>query len=299
MKNVLIILLILLVSSNSVAMEKSYSILCEEDEWVYDQDNFIARIKRAGFNVAIINVLHGDGVKWLSKDLPTYYQVAGKQYPATDPLKSFIEKARANGIKTWVWFCVSLRREYTPYNNMWSSIAYWYFDLRDVEYRKYILSAVGEVIAYNPDGVFLDFIRMGVDGLPESEQVVGSLVTDIHRTIKDYNPKIIISAFGAESSYQGANTSRWLDYGLIDVWIIGTYETAATSQRLNQIYGATSKPNQVMILADNYYPDPSSGMDVVKRLASFGQQNMKGLYWYRSLTDEQINALRRYAGWWK
>lgn len=297
MKRLLLSILIVLCAGQAWAMEKTYVILDEGDAWVYDQDNFISRIKSAGFNVAIINVHHGDGVKWLSAQIPTYYYVRGKQQPVSDPLKSFIDKSRQNGIKVWVWFCVSLNRQYPGYN-LWPSIDQWFFDLRDHGYRNHVLSLIGEVLEYNPDGIFLDYMRTGVE-YQDANEVVESLLTEVHTLIKSHNPKILISSFGNEQSGQGHNSPRWLDCGLTDVWITGDYEKILTNDRLEILYGATSKPNQVLMLTGNYYPSTISGRELISRLSAIGPQAMKGLYWYIDLTDEQINYMRWYAGWWK
>ena len=151
------------VSGSQVAPLAQKRVVFEEDIfWTKPEeaDRLLARIRRAGFNVLVVNVWHGRGAMWPSQLAPWDPLVANKQNPDFDPLEYLIHRATSMDIEVHAWFTVALRQsalfpEYAPEGAPDKA-----FDIHDRNFRKFMADLVGEVVSrYDVKGVNLDYIR--------------------------------------------------------------------------------------------------------------------------------------------
>ncbi len=138
-------------------------VMFEEDVfWTKSEeaDRLLERIRRAGFNVLVVNVWHGRGTMWPSQLAPWDPLVANKPNPDFDPLRYLIHRASSMDIEVHAWFTVALRQsalfpKFAPEGTPDKA-----FDIHDQDFRKFMADLVGEVMSrYDVKGVNLDYIR--------------------------------------------------------------------------------------------------------------------------------------------
>jgi hypothetical protein len=261
-------------------------------------DETIRRIKRAGFNVYIPCVWHGQGTRYPSGIAPPEPNLDFKNY---DPLEYLIELARKNGIEVHPWFTVMLRqREFLKdyYDEGTPKDA---FNAFSPAFRAFIVHLMIDVVSrYDIDGINLDFIRsMGIcssnfcqeqyrqiyrrDLLKDLmisklntrlfpyiqtwvDNAVEEIVAEVSRQGKMLKPQIITSVDGhpitanMTPSQQGRNEVRWANKGLIDVIYNMDYRHAPDYERMDLIRRELNTAEKLIPLIANYEGIPKKGI---------------------------------------
>lgn len=246
----------------------------------------IARIKKAGFNVYMPCVWHGQGTRY-----PSEAAVAepGRIF-RVDPLKRLIDLAHAEGIEVHPIFTIALRQrdfykkyydDGTPKNA---------FNVHHPEFRKFIADLVIDAVQrYDLDGVNLDYIRtMGLCDSPYCQedyfkkygrnllddaaqrrgdkamsshvlqwqaQAVESIVRDIASRAKAIRPGIIISVDGRpelKPSEEGREDLSWANTDLVDVVFNMDYRYNPDFEHLKLMSTKFKEPRKLLQLVGNY-----------------------------------------------
>lgn len=250
----------------------------------------IERIKRAGFNVYIPCVWHGQGTRYPSPKSPPE---PGFTLLTADPLKRLIDLAHKNGIEVHPWFCVSLRqRDFLPefYGPGTPDKA---FDLHRPRFRDFIVELILDVVRrYDVDGVNLDYIRTmglckcdfcqqeyrrttGRDLLldiaslqpgkplpPALQKWQDEAVEDIVRRVKErgqaIRPGLIVSVCGypqLSPSHEGREEIAWANAGLIDLIFNMDYNFIPDFERQQVLRHRLKDPDKLVMLLANYQWD--------------------------------------------
>jgi hypothetical protein len=259
-------------------------------EWSTEQKakKLIARIKRAGFNVFIPCVWHGDGTRYPSNVAPpAKYKAPG------DPLATLIRVAHENGIEIHPWFTTVYRsRDFLPgYRDPETPGDA--FEIHRPEFRDFIVKLILEVVErYDVDGVNLDYIRtMGVtqssyvadlykrnygrDLYEDSrafdergrmerhlreflDRAVEDIVRRVSENGKTLKPGLVVSVDGQPiprflpPSDQGRQEVSWANKGLVDVIFSMHYERNPDTENLDAVHDELDDPSRLILLAANY-----------------------------------------------
>lgn len=246
----------------------------------------IARIKRAGFNVYIPCIWHGQGTRY-----PSALAVPelGKTFH-NDPLKRLIDLAHSNGIEVHPWFTIALRQR-SFYKDFYDSgTPADAFDVHKPAFRKFIADLVIDVVQrYDVDGINLDYIRtLGIctsmdcqndysrqfgrdltfdikhpkpDGTLEphlqkwQDEAIAAIVREIRDRAKAIRPQIIISVDGHPSlrpSEEGRQDLSWANSGLIDIAFNMDYRKIPDYEYLNYITTRFNEPQKLIQMLGNY-----------------------------------------------
>jgi uncharacterized lipoprotein YddW (UPF0748 family) len=258
----------------------------------------IQRIKKAGFNVYIPCVWHGQGARYPTALAPTE---GNRDLSKTDPLARLIAIAHQNGIQVHPWFTIALRqrdffKEFygagTPENA---------FDLHRPAFRDFIAGLVVDVVArYDIDGVNLDYIRtMGrckcdycqkaynntfgrnlladvswfdKKGalLPQVQQwhddAVEAIVREISVRGKKNKPNLIISVDGHPTpsffppNSEGRQEVKWANEDLVDLIFNMDYEQNPDFDLFEIVRKEMEEPGKLLFLLGNYERDPQKGL---------------------------------------
>lgn len=131
----------------------------DEFENAQEVDTLISRCQRAGINTMIPDVMYKNNVYFKSKNFKGHV-VANDQF---DPLGYMIKKAHAVGIKVQAWSCVYYIS--APKKEMIGQIIdpnatdHIFLTPAHPEVNPYILSVIKEMLAYDVDGIHLDYCR--------------------------------------------------------------------------------------------------------------------------------------------
>lgn len=124
-----------------------------------EADSLIARCQRAGINTLIPDVMYKNNVYFKSKNFKGNV-VANDQY---DPLGYLIKKAHAVGIKVQAWSCVyyiTAPKEEMVGQTIDKDAAFGVLlTPAHPEVNPYIESVIKEMLAYDVDGIHLDYCR--------------------------------------------------------------------------------------------------------------------------------------------
>lgn len=250
----------------------------------------IRRIKKAGFNVYIPCVWHGNGTRY-----PSTITTAerGKHFAGGDPLARLIAIAHENGIQVHPWFTVTLRenqfaRDHRGYFDVATPANA--FDLHRPAFRNFITGLIADVARRYPiDGVNLDYIRtMGTcrcklcadkyrqrynrdlvddiahpkaDGTLEphlqewQDSVVESIVREVARQVKGLRPGCIVSVDGRPQPYpneEGRQEARWANTGLVDLVFDMEYAEPPDVERHHLVSAGFKDPSKFIMLITNY-----------------------------------------------
>ena len=246
----------------------------------------ISRIKRAGFNVYVPCIWHGQGTRYPSA---VAVPELGKIF-TDDPLSRLIDLAHRNGIEVHPWFTITLRQRnfYKKYYDFGTPADA--FDVHNPDFRKFIVDLIIDVVKrYDVDGVNLDYIRtMGIctsmycqndylrqfgrdllsdtnhrnpDGLLEphlqrwQDETITAIVRDIGNKTKAIRSRIIISVDGHPalgSSEEGREDLSWANSGLIDIVFNMDYHVLPDYEYLNYIISRFTEPQKLIQLLGNY-----------------------------------------------
>lgn len=168
---VLSLILILVRMTNSSAAETSFK---TRAIWVDPgsfasaaaTDEMVARCQKAGLNLIIPNVMCYQTISFKSSHFKGRVAATDK----FDPLAYLIQKCRVAGIKVQPWCCVYYEGmrdgAKKPLNDSWTvrSIAGKPFDKNFIspanpEVNPYLLAVMKDLLAYDIDGIHLDYIR--------------------------------------------------------------------------------------------------------------------------------------------
>lgn len=248
----------------------------------------IARIKRAGFNVFLPNVWHGDGTRYPSKVAPPAKYIA-----PGDALATLIRVAHENGIEIHPWFTVTYRSrvfltEYYDEDTAENS-----FDIHRPEFRDFIVGLILDVVKrYDIDGINLDYIR--TMGIPNSkyavkaykerygrdlhadqktfdarggiephmqefsDNAVEDVVRRISREARRIKPNLVISVDGhprtrlLPPSDQGRHEIKWANAGLIDVIYGMSYDRNPDVDGLDLVREELKDQTKLIMLISNF-----------------------------------------------
>lgn len=145
-------------------LRESRAMLDESWNWASREqaDAIVARLKRAGFNVYVPCVWHGQGAHWPTPLEPPAAGVDKLITPEHDPLAYLVERCHANGIEVHPWFVVSMcSRDFHPEFRE-AQTPDGFFDAHRPEFRDWIVTLMLDVVQrYEVDGINLDYIRTG------------------------------------------------------------------------------------------------------------------------------------------
>jgi hypothetical protein len=142
---------------------ESRAIFDEDMHWAYSQkaaDEILSKVKRAGFNVYIPCVWHGNGTFYptpLASMNPKLGSLMADNY---DPLAYLIRKAHSLGLEVHPWITVSLRQG-TQYPGFFGAgVPEGAYDVHNPEFRKFITDLMLDIVRrFDVDGINLDYIR--------------------------------------------------------------------------------------------------------------------------------------------
>ena len=124
-----------------------------------DVDEMISKCQRSGINTILPDVMLGDNVYFKSKKFIGH--VAANDL--FDPLEYMIKKAHAVGIKVQAWSCVYYTKPLKP---EWISQSFdrnangqTFLSPANPEVNPYLISVIKEMLAYDIDGIHLDYCR--------------------------------------------------------------------------------------------------------------------------------------------
>lgn len=255
----------------------------------------ITRIKKAGFNVYIPCIWHGQGTRYPS-------ELAAPEVGKTfhhDPLKRLIDSAHSNGIEVHPLFTIVLRQRsfYKAFYDAGTPADA--FDVHKPAFKKFIADLVIDVVRrYDVDGINLDYIRtLGIctsrdcqsdysrqfgrdllsdikhpkaDGTLElhlqkwQDDAITAIVREIRDRAKAIRPQIIISTDGYPSlrpSEEGREDLRWADSGLIDIAFAMDYREVPDYERLEHIITMFKEPAKLIPILGNYEAIPPSRIE--------------------------------------
>ncbi len=122
-------------------------------------DQMISKCQKAGINTILPDVMIGGNVYFKSKHFIGKV-VANDQF---DPLEYMIKKAHAVGIKVQAWSCVYYTK---PLKQEWVSQSFdrnpqsqIFLSPAHPEVNPYLISVIKEMLAYDIDGIHLDYTR--------------------------------------------------------------------------------------------------------------------------------------------
>ncbi|AJE03247.1 family 10 glycosylhydrolase [Geobacter pickeringii] len=261
----------------------------------------IRRIKKAGFNVYLPCVWHGNGARYPT----TFTESERKQrFYGRDPLARLIAIAHENGIKVYPWFTVALRekdfslRHPEFFDNKTPDNA---FDLHRPDFQRFITGMITDVVRRYPvDGINLDYIRtMGTcrckfcadeyrkthgrellgdlahpkaDGTLEphlqswQDGAVESIVREVSTQARKLRPNIVISISGQPQPYpnqEGRQEARWLNAGLADLVFDMEYANPPDAERHHLVSSQFRDPRKLVLLISNH--DWATGRPVPKQ----------------------------------
>jgi len=260
----------------------------------------IDRIKKAGFNVYIPCVWHGQGTRYTSQVAPT----ENDQVFNEDPLTRVINLAHLNGIEVHPWFCVALRQRHFLNDFYDENTPEQAFDLHRPGFRNFIVTLISDVVArYDVDGINLDYIRtMGlctcsfcIDGYRKKygrnllddmynktpnggvethiqdwqDSAVESVVKDIAEKSKARKPGLIISIDGyplprvMTTNSQGRQELLWAKKGFIDAIYVMDYRESPNFEMMQSIKDEMLKETYLIPLLGNYAKN--SGKSIIPR----------------------------------
>ncbi|HUI66736.1 MAG TPA: family 10 glycosylhydrolase [Nitrospirota bacterium] len=256
----------------------------------------IQRIKKAGFNVYIPCVWHGNGARY-----PTSLIAAARnqQFAGRDPLARLISIAHENGIQVHPWLTVTLReKEFSREHGEFFSAATPAdaFDLHRSAFQRFVIGLITDVAKRYPvDGINLDYIRtMGTcrctscvtdyrvrydrdlvhdvahpnaDGTLEphlqewQDTAVEAVVREISQRVRELRPGCILSVDGNPQSYpnqEGRQEARWANSGLVDVVFDMEYADPPDVERHHLAMAQFRDPHKLVLLISNH--DWKSGL---------------------------------------
>lgn len=273
------------------AIRETRAVFCEgPGEWATEAKSraLVARIRRAGFNVLVPCVWHGDGTRYPSEVAPpAKYKAPG------DPLATLLRVAHANGIEVHPWFTVTYRsRNFLPRFRD-SETAPDAFEIHRPEFRDFIVELVLDVVRrYEVDGINLDYIRsMGVTQgryvaaayreiygrdlfrdsrayddrarmEPHLREFLDRAVEDVVRRVsvqgKTLRPGLVVSVDGRPiprflpPSDQGRQEVAWANAGLVDRIFSMQYERNPDGDEMDLIYKELDDPSKLLLLASDF-----------------------------------------------
>ncbi len=122
-------------------------------------DKMLARCARAGINLILPNVMCDQTISFKSP----HFKGKSTANDEFDPLACVISKAHASGIKVQPWCCVYYQGGYQP---AWLArsiagkpLAGDFLSPSNPEVNPYLLSVIKDLLAYDIDGIHLDYIR--------------------------------------------------------------------------------------------------------------------------------------------
>jgi uncharacterized lipoprotein YddW (UPF0748 family) len=255
----------------------------------------IERIKRAGFNVFIPCVWHGQGTRFPSAEAPPE---KGFSIITDDPLKRLINIAHQNGIEVHPWFCVALRQKEFFKDFYGPGTPKDAFDLHRPAFRAFISDLIADVVRrYDVYGVNLDYIRtMGLctcdfcqqeyqkntgrnllkdiahpnrDGTLQpdlqkwQDEAVGTVVRMVKEKSKALKPRLIISVDASPYTLphpEGREVIRWANAGLVDVIFNMDYSTIPDFETYHMLSDRLKDPGKlIMLLANCQWDRPQKG----------------------------------------
>ncbi|MHC1743879.1 MAG: family 10 glycosylhydrolase [Syntrophobacteraceae bacterium] len=252
----------------------------------------LGRIKRAGFNVYVVCVWHGMGVRYPS---PVAVAEPGLSFEGEDPLARLVRMAHAEGIEVHPWFCVSLRQREFLGEFFDPGIAPLAFDLHKPEFRTFIVNLMLDVVQrYDVDGINLDYIRTqgictsrscqddyrnqyGRDLLDDltrrkwdggledhvqawQDQAVEAIVREVSSKGKTLKPRLIVSVDGylrASSdpwprNEEGRQELAWAGLGLVDVVFSMDYGLSPNMETFARARAEMATNALAVLLLGNY-----------------------------------------------
>jgi hypothetical protein len=264
----------------------------------------IRRIKKAGFNVYVPCVWHGNGARY-----PTAYTLTERNSRSSgaDPLGRLISIAHENGIQVHVWFTVALRepdfaRDHPEfYDATTPSDA---FDVHRPVFRSFMVGLMKDFVQRYPvDGINLDYVRtMGTcrctfcadayrrrynrdllydDAHPQADgtlephlqewhdSAVEDVVRDISHAVKSLRPACILSVDGNPQTYanrEGRQEARWANAGFVDIVYDMDYAEPPDVVRHHLVMEQFRDPGKLLLLIANY--DWKEGRSVPKNADS-------------------------------
>jgi len=159
-----VVCLFLLMNSNALGQNSGFKVRGvwagpDEFDTQPEADSLIARCQRAGINTLIPDVMYKNNVYFKSKNFKGHV-VANDQY---DPLGYLIKKAHAVGIKVQAWSCVyyvgAPKKEMVGQTIDKDAADGVLLTPAHPEVNPYILSVIKEMLAYDVDGIHLDYCR--------------------------------------------------------------------------------------------------------------------------------------------
>ncbi len=257
----------------------------------------VARIKKAGFNVYMPCVWHGQGTRYPSD---VAVSEPGKSF-RIDPLKRLIDLAHAEGIEVHPIFTIALRQRdfYNKYYD--DGTPKDAFNVHNPAFRKFIADLVIDAVQrYEVDGVNLDYIRtLGICVSPYCRedyskkygrnlledavrrngnksisphilqwqaQAVESIVRDIASRAKAIRPGIIISVDGhptLKPNDEGREDLLWANSDLVDIVFNMDYRFNPDFAHLNLMTARFKEPEKLLQLVGNY--DARGKKDITPR----------------------------------
>ncbi len=139
------------------------------------------------------------------------------------------------------------------------------------------------------------------------DEAVGGIVRDFAARARALRPALVISSDGQpcppaeRSQTEGRNDFWWAQEGWVDVIYSMDYARAPSYRRTDAVRVALNRPAAAAIIVGNYEKTDAGAVvsregRLVADLIGFCQKRYPGngvaLYWYGSLDDEQIEALR-------
>lgn len=322
MKKIFIVLVLLFVSSNALAADQLRLLFVEDIQLMEsetEQDKAIGTAREGGFNTLVFGLAKGRGRQFqkCSSIEPTVddnWSVSGSD----DPLRRFIQKGKAAGLKMIPVVFVSVRSR-SGFRDEWlvggSTTV---FDLNLSAYRDYIVSLIDCFVSeYQADGIFFDYVRQqGVGGYSQAENIanVTDIVTRLVRKIRGKNPKAVILAYANHGNLsQGTDILNWLERGLIDMSFQGVYNNLVsedfvlswTSFDTNQALLSAKYQKRYCPLINNYEqdspPTATSEMPATQFIRNANEAlqrcpHVVGVYLHPYTLSAQIEALRAVGG---
>ncbi|HXY55237.1 MAG TPA: family 10 glycosylhydrolase [Nitrospirota bacterium] len=256
----------------------------------YGSHETIRRIRKAGFNVYIPCVWHGNGARY-----PTAFVAKdpNNRFAGRDPLERIITTAHDNGIQVHAMFTVALREDgfARRHSDFYSAATPEHaYDLHRYAFRSFITGLIADVVRRYPiDGINLDYIRtMGTcrcelckaeykkrfgrdllydadhpkaDGSLEphlqewQDSVVETIIRDISRIIKALRPDCVLSVDGNPQYYmnsEGRQEARWANSGLVDLVYDMEYNEPPDVERHHLATTEFNNPGMLLLLISNY-----------------------------------------------
>lgn len=254
----------------------------------YEAKKTVEKIKKAGFNVYIPCVWHGDGTRY-----PSGFAPSAKYKGKNDPLRDLIEIAHRNNIEVHPWFTVVYRsRDFlTQYYDVGTPPKA--FEVHNKKFRDFMVNLILDVVRrYDIDGINLDYIRsMGFSNSevtkklyndiygrdyqvdkktydengylePHLQEFVDSAVKDIVQRVyigtKKIKPHVIVSVDGHPKakwlphSYQGRREKVWKNEGLIDLIFALSYERIPDIEGLKYVQNEINDPHALIPVVGNF-----------------------------------------------